>query len=127
MKDTQGNQAGTNLVTREFGGCVIQEYWVGGGGMTGSSFNVYTPATGLWHQTWVDSSGTLLLLDGEFKDGKMQLAGETAAPNGRKVLHRLSFEPRPRRRVRQFWQSSRDGGKTWDVVFDGLYERKVGN
>ena len=43
------------------------------------------------------------------------------------MLHRLSFEPRSHGKVRQFWQSSRDGGKTWAVVFDGLYERKVGN
>jgi hypothetical protein len=127
VKNPQGAQAGSNLITREYGGCVIQEHWAGRGGFTGSSFNMYDPATKRWHQTWVDSSGTLLLLDGEFKDGKMQLAGETTAAGGGKTLHRVSFEPRPDKTIRQLWDSSSDGGKTWSVVFDGVYERKPGN
>src|SRR5262245_41018266 len=57
VKDPQGAQAGTNLITREFDGCVIQEHWVGSRGMRGSSFNIYSPATKTWHQSWVDSNG----------------------------------------------------------------------
>ena len=75
----------------------------------------------------MDSGGTLLLLDGEFKEGKMQLAGETHGPGGGKVLHRVSFEPRPDSRIHQLWRSSNDSGKTWSVVFDGFYERKRSN
>jgi hypothetical protein len=127
VKDSQGVQQGTNLITREFGGCVVQEHWVGAGGMTGGSFNIYTPATKTWHQAWVDTNGTLLLLEGEFKDGRMQLAGEGPRPQGGKRMHRISWEPRQDGTVRQFWQLSDDGGKTWNVAFDGIYERKAGS
>ena len=124
VKDPQGAQAGTNLITREFDGCVIQEHWVGERGMRGGSFNIYSAATKTWHQSWVDSNGTLLLLEGEFKDGKMQLAGEGPTPQGGKRMHKISWEPRKDGTVRQFWQLSDDSGKTWTVAFDGTYERK---
>lgn len=26
-------------------------------------------------------------------------------------------------KVRQFWQTSSDGGKTWQVAFDGVYAK----
>src|SRR5262245_9190471 len=124
VKDPQGAQAGTNLITREVDGCVIQEHWAGARGMRGGSFNIYTPATKTWHQSWVDSNGTLLLLEGEFKDGKMQLAGEGPTPRGGKRMHQISWEPRKDGTVRQLWQLSDDGGKTWTVAFDGIYEHK---
>lgn len=124
VKDPQGTQAGTNLITREFDGCVVQEHWVGARGMRGGSFNIYSAGTKTWHQSWVDSNGTLLLLEGEFKDGKMQLAGEGPTPLGAKRMHKISWEPRKDGTVRQFWQLSDDGGKTWTVAFDGTYERK---
>jgi hypothetical protein len=43
------------------------------------------------------------------------------------VLHRIlwSLVQNDSDRVRQFWQRSRDGGQTWETVFDGLYVRKV--
>src|SRR5262245_53312618 len=54
--DPKGALAGRNVVTREFGGCVLQEHWTAAGPMaqTGSSFNTWSPARQQWHQTWVD-------------------------------------------------------------------------
>ena len=46
------------------------------------------------------------------------------APNGAPVVQRISWTPEPDGRVRQMWQQSRDGGKTWTVAFDGWYRRK---
>ena len=123
----KGAQVGTNRIERQFDGCVVQENWVGAGGGVGSSFNTYSPATKQWHQTWVDNQGTLLLLDGAFKDGAMTLSGQVPGPNGKTTLHRVRWsliggDPN---RVRQLWESSTDGGKTWSVAFDGTYVRKV--
>jgi hypothetical protein len=94
--------------------------------MTGTSFNTYVPASGRWHQTWVDDRGGFLLLDGEFRDGKMTLAGEMPEQGGRRMLHRLSWERinGDPDRVRQLWESSRNDGKTWTVTFEGIYVRK---
>src|SRR2546427_2060913 len=46
-------------------GCGLQENWEGTDGMTGTSLNAYEAARGLWHQTWVDSRGSILLLEGQ--------------------------------------------------------------
>lgn len=116
--------AGTNRITRILEGCVIFEDYTGSGAYSGKSFNVYDPATKRWKQRWVDTSGLILELEGEFRDGAMRLEGETANADGSRVMHKLTFYPLPDGRVRQHWQQSRDGGATWVDAFDGLYVRK---
>ena len=117
--------AGTNSIRRIHGGCALQENWqgAGAGGISGSSFNIYDRATDTWHQTWVDASGTLLLLDGGLVDGNMVLSGSRPAPNGAKALHRISWTPNEDGTVRQLWETSLDGGASWNVLFDGLYAK----
>lgn len=118
-------QAGTNSIHPLHGGCALQENWQGAGpgGISGSSFNIYDRATGRWHQTWVDASGTLLQLDGGVVDGSMVLSGTRPARDGGTVLHRIRWTPNEDGTVRQLWEASRDGGGRWDVLFDGLYQR----
>lgn len=126
---TSGDQpAGTNRISSIQNGCVLQEHWqgAGAGGITGTSFNIYDRATGLWHQTWVDASGTLLQLDGGIVDGAMVLSGERPARTGRGVAqHRISWMPNEDGSVRQLWEASQDGGATWNVIFDGLYRPRT--
>lgn len=117
-----GQFAGTNTISREYGGCVLVERWTGAKGLTGSSFNLYLPATRQWHQTWVDSAGSLLQLYGEFRDGAMRLASR---PEGNGPLHRITWTPQADGSVRQLWESSTDGGANWTVAFDGLYRREA--
>jgi hypothetical protein len=118
----KGARAGTNSITRAHGGCVVTESWIGAGGLTGSSFNIYTPSTRRWHQVWVDSAGTLLRLEGEFVSGAMRLQGIGLTPKGEN-LNRVTWTPRADRTLRQVWESSTDKGRTWQVVFDGVYKR----
>jgi hypothetical protein len=120
--DPKGARAGTNSITRTHRGCVVAEAWSGAGGVTGSSFNIYTPTTRKWQQVWVDSSGMLLQLEGEFIDGAMRLQGSGLTSKGRSV-NRVTWTPRPDGTVRQFWETSRDNGKSWQPVFDGVYRR----
>jgi hypothetical protein len=122
--DPAGKLIGTNSITREYDGCVLQEHWEAHGPrkQTGSSFNTYHAAAGKWHQTWVDSAGGFLLLDGGLVGQSMVLGGEMLGRRG--LRHRITFTPMPDGRVRQFWESSPDGGKTWNVAFDGTYVRR---
>ena len=113
-----GKAAGENTITRELNGCVLHEHWVGAGGNAGESFNIYDATTKKWHQTWVDGQGSLLVLDGAFADGKMVLL---SAPSS-KPLHRITWS-QVGKQVRQLWETSSDGGKTWAIAFDGLYTR----
>jgi len=121
-----GQPAGTNSIQPIHGGCALKENWQGSGegGISGSSFNIYDQATGKWHQTWVDSSGTLLLLDGGLVDGSMLLNGQKPARDGSGIVqHRISWTPNPDGSVRQLWEASKDEGDSWTVLFDGLYSR----
>jgi len=123
---SDGVPAGTNEVRSIHGGCALQENWLGAGegGISGTSLNAYDRATGRWRQTWIDSSGTLLQLEGGLVDGVMVLAGEQpGAVGGRSVRHRISWTPGPDGGVNQRWEASYDGGNTWSLLFDGLYQR----
>ena len=121
-----GLPAGTNSVRSIQGGCALQENWKGSGvgGITGTSFNIYDRDRGLWHQTWVDASGTVLQLDGGLVDGVMVLEGERPVPGSAGTsLHRIAWTPNPDGSVRQLWEASQDDGENWNVIFDGLYTR----
>lgn len=121
-----GRQAGQNVITRTMGGCVLHESYDGGQGYHGESFNVYDASRGLWHQTWVDNGGLLLVIEGGVRDGAMVMEGSTVAGEGVRMLQRISWTPLSEdgSRVRQFWQQSSDGGESWTTVFDGEYRRR---
>ena len=90
----EGKKQGTNHLTKLMGLCVIQENWQSGGGkFKGTSFNFYDPARKEWHQTWVDSGGGTLLLDGGLVGGSMQLSGHRTRRNGDMVVE--TCEPAP--------------------------------
>ena len=124
VRNPQGQQAGTNSVQLILGDCVVFENWTGARGGQGKSFNVYNAAKGKWQQTWVDNSGAVLELTGEYKDDQMRLAGETKGRDGKVTLERLTFTKLGDGGVRQLWEQSTDGGKTWTVAFDGTYARR---
>ncbi|HEY1251378.1 MAG TPA: hypothetical protein VGH97_09320 [Thermoanaerobaculia bacterium] len=119
-----GKVAGANRISRILGGCALREEWTGAGGGQGTSLNVYDPARRRWHQTWADDKGLVLLLDGEWRNGRMVLEGERPITEGKTSRERISWTPQAGGRVRQLWESSADAGKTWQVVFDGIYAKK---
>ena len=122
VRTPDGNVAGTNRITQEYG-CVLHERYDTGKGYSGESLNVYDAGRKVWHQTWVDSSGSLLLLEGGLRDGAMVLEGETTDVDGAITKHRITWTPKPDGSVRQFWQST-DQSAQWVVAFDGTYTRK---
>ena len=118
-----GKLAGTNSIKREIGGCVLHERYDTGRGYSGESFNIYDRSREVWHQTWVDSSGLLLLLEGGMQEGKMVLEGQTRGAEGKITRHRITWTPNSDGSVRQFWEST-DASGEWKVAFDGKYTRK---
>lgn len=120
VRDPQGEVVGRNHITPLFDGCGLREEWTGAKGLRGTSLNVFADDRGSWHQTWVDSHGTLLQLDGGLRDGAMVLTG----PAGDSGRHRITWsviDGNPDL-VRQLWETS-DDGETWTVAFDGRYHR----
>ena len=122
VRGPTGKVAGTNRITREFGGCVLHEQYDTGRGYSGSSFNIYDAGRGRWHQTWVDSSGLLLQLDGGLVEGRMVMEGETVGTDGARTRHRITWTPNADGTVRQLWESTNAAGE-WQVTFDGKYTR----
>jgi hypothetical protein len=124
VRGPAGRIVGENRIVSLHKGCVLYESWTGAGAFTGSSLNVTDAATKKWHQTWVDVSGALLLLDGEFTDGRMVLAGRSPPDaQGNVALQRITWSPLADGRVRQLWETSADAGTTWTTAFDGYYSR----
>ncbi len=125
VRGPAGKVVGHNRIENAHGGCALIEHWTSVNGVTGTSVNLYDRDRGKWHQTWVDSTGGLLQLDGGLVNGAMVLAGETfdsEAPS-KVARQKITWTPQPDGRVRQLWESSTDGGKTWSTAFDGLYAK----
>ena len=123
---TGGVFDGTNNVTSELDGCLVAEHWAGAGQVSGWSMNTYDRGTGLWYQHWVDESGLNLVLSGGLQNGSMVLSGPRRTP-ARVFVERITFTPLPGGQMRQFWDTSTDGGATFPTVsFDGLYDPRPG-
>lgn len=118
-----GKLAGTNRIERAYGGCVLHERYRTDRDYSGESLNTYDPSRKLWHQTWVDSSGLLLVLEGAFRDGRMVLQGQTRDLNGTVTQHRITWSRNADGSVRQHWESTNAKG-AWETAFDGKYTRR---
>lgn len=133
VRSAAGQLLGHNTISKRHGGCIVVEEWEGAAGGSGSSFNMYDTQTKQWHQFWVDASGTNWLssdkqgnpvtMRGGLRDGAMVFMSnpDTLPSIG---LTRLTFRSLPDGRVRQTFESSTDGGKTWAVSFDGFYKKQ---
>ncbi|HET7537613.1 MAG TPA: hypothetical protein VFJ90_14230 [Candidatus Didemnitutus sp.] len=120
---TNGKTAGHNRIELKHDGRVLVENYTTPGTFSGMSVNAYDARSGHWHQCWVDNMGGVLDLYGGLAEGKMILEGETIQTGGAKQLERITWTPNPDGSVRQHWEQSTDGGKTWTTAFDGFYRR----
>ena len=121
-----GKPAGKNLIKPILNGCVLHESWNGNGGYTGESFNAYDASRKVWHQTWVDGAGGVLMMDGRFENGSMTLSDKNLPSKANAALiNEISWTPNADGSVRQHWRVSQDGGKTWTTSFDGKYVKSA--
>jgi len=120
-----GKKVGENRIEAIADGCALLEQWSGNGGVTGKSLNIYDTSDHRWHQTWVDNSGSLLMLAGQLTDRSMVMSMTGPSPTDPKTtqLQRITWTPVSDGSVRQLWELSSDAGKTWTVLFDGRYVR----
>ena len=123
VNSPDGKFHGTNRIEREYGGCVIHEHYITGRGYSGESLNIYDASRKVWHQSWVDNSGTLLMLEGHLIDGRMVLEGDATGTDGQVSKQRITWTPNADGSVRQLWES-RDAKGEWSTSFDGIYTKK---
>ena len=124
VRDAAGKTAGVNTITMEENGCVLVERWRSANGGTGQSYNYYDPAVRKWKQLWI-GVGVLLHMEGGLSEGRMRLEGPMQyLADGRSMILRGTWTPLPEGRLRQTFEESDDGGKTWTTWFDGYYTRR---
>jgi hypothetical protein len=120
-----------SLIEKKYTGCAIRENWMplgkevnGGGG----SLSLYDAKSKQWRQTWIDSTGTRVDLDGGFANGVMSITGLWAnfAGPGKDALVRMNYKKQPDGQIRQWAEASSDNGKSWQKTFDFLYRRVDG-
>ena len=76
-----GKKVGENRIELIADGCALLEQWTGNGGVTGKSLNIYDAVDRRWHQTWVDNSGTLLMLAGGLVERSMVMSMTGPSPD----------------------------------------------
>lgn len=115
---------GHNHIKKILGNCVVEENWIGIGGFAGKSFNTYNTQDSTWNQVWVDMGGSTYHFSGRFEDEIMQLYGETSL-KGKPIQFDMAYHfDRENDTVRQVWKTSKDDGKSWNTIFDGIYRKK---
>ncbi len=119
--DAQGQTIGQADVTQDEAGHLITEKWRSRLGQTGTGISYFDPGQQVWRQTWVDSGGDVSTFTGRFARGRMTFTGETVHATGTKVLTRSTLKPIENGHVALVLEHSNDGGKVWQVGFEGVY------
>jgi hypothetical protein len=122
---SSGKPAGANRIESDLKGCLLVEQWTAQSGGRGTSLNFYDRVTRAWYQTWMDEQGGALRLKGGLVDGRMVMQSEPLPDEkGVPTVQRITWSRQGNGSVRQHWEASSDGGRTWSTVFDGHYVKK---
>lgn len=125
VHDPTGILAGTNSIERAERGCVLLENWTSVSGVTGMSINYLDKSTGEWVQIWNSEGGSQIDIRGGMTDNGMLLVGQLHDVASNTTLpFRGLWTPLEDGRVRQYFEQSTDGGKTWSPWFEGFYSRQ---
>jgi len=117
---------GINHVTTILDGCVVEEdFSFPAGDLEGKSLSTYDTRINKWQQTWVDNHGGYLDFVGEMHDGKMILERETVSENGASLRQRMVWKNIEKDALDRSLELSRDGGKTWEVIWSIHYTRRL--
>jgi tetratricopeptide (TPR) repeat protein len=114
-----GQPAGRSVVQKILGQCVILENWTDGQGGEGKSLNAYNAQLKMWQQFWTDQYGAVTeYRESQWVGNALRLTAHTGD-----TQIRMTFTPVDSNTVRQFGETSTDGGKTWATSYDLYYHR----
>jgi hypothetical protein len=102
-------------ISRVLDGCAVLEEYETANGYAGKSLNFHDGKSGKWHQVWIDNGGAPLFLEGAMEGSAMVMRDRSDPVN------RITWSPVEGGKIRQHWEISRDGGRTWQTSFDGMY------
>jgi hypothetical protein len=121
------NERGVNRIRKILDGRVIQENFDGNPAISfrGMSLSVYSQRLEKWLQTWVDSEGNYWHFTGQFDDGRMTLVTKDVV-KGKPISLRMIFYNISANELDWNWESSADGGQTWELKWHIHYTRQQG-
>ena len=119
------NYQGHSLIQSIAGGCALLENW-DSQNSTGKSINYVDPVTNRWKQCWAGSyaGGIQEFVNGRYADSAMRFEFQSTDAQGNKTIGRFIFYNQGPDQVRQFNETSADGGKTWVASYDLTYRRR---
>ena len=129
--DSTGAHYATQRVRAVIDECAITAEWTSSGGNKGMGLSAFDLKTRAWKQVYVSNqvpfrSGVTLRTSDPSYTGPgirfIPLLGPTA---GNPVQTRVTIMPLTGRRALQEFEDSRDGGKTWQVVFKGEHRLRM--
>lgn len=121
--DNNGKLQGHNLIEKVLGGCALQEYYSDVSGLRATSFSMYDASRRVWNQTYLSTFGTFISVEGYLQDKSMIMVGMHLTNEGRMALHRMIWTPNDNGTAYQLWNYSKDGGKTWETIYEGFLRK----
>ena len=106
-------------------GKVLQEHFNDPStGFKGTSISVFNPNTKVWHQAWADNQGGYFNFIGETSGDKKIFKTLPVERNGKTIVLRMVFYNITDKAMTWDWESSTDGGTTWNLNWRIEYTRK---
>lgn len=125
-KDTSGKVLkGTNRIEKTLDGKVIQEFFEDQQGFKGTSISVYNPKTKTWHQAWADNQGAYFDFIGDVIDDMPVFKTKPIEKDGQISFSRMVFKHISDDSFIWDWESTKDGGKTWQLNWQINYQRQA--
>ena len=121
--DSTGAHYATQRVSSVLDSCAITVEWASGGGNKGMSLSAFDKKTGVWNQIYASNqlptpSGVKLRKsDTTYTGPGVRFIPLTDGTATNPFQSRVTIMPLDGHRALQEFEDSRDGGKTWQVVF----------
>ena len=124
--DTEGKkQFAENIITKGFGGCVIEEnFKTDDKTFIGKSLSMYNVNKKIWEQTWVDNNGSYMNFTGGKDGSNMFMQRNITTKAGKEIIQRMVFTDITKDSFTWNWESSTDNGATWAQNWQIMYTRK---
>ncbi len=118
---------GTNTIIKSLDGKIIVEnFRITKGqseGFKGMSMSVFQPRFNRWKQAWTDNQGGYFEFTGEFDGDKRIFKTQVSERSGKQFQQRMVFYDIQKSAMTWDWESSQNGGETWELKWRIFYKR----
>lgn len=120
---------GTNAIVKDLDNTVLVEnFSIHSGknaGFKGTSISVYQTRQDRWKQAWADNNGGYFDFTGAFEGDKRMFLTAITQRGDQMVQQRMVFYNITDQSMTWDWESSQDGGKSWNLRWRIFYTRQV--